>query len=133
MGYWKKVQAELDEMGDSTDGIDIEKEMKSVEKDWFDEHVEVLADDEDLAKNVKNIIKNELSGSRMRTYIYTLADETEYEISIDAESEGEAEEILDGMSEKQIKKNAKESSDLQIVGVKKEKKVVETKEDKDGE
>jgi len=69
----------------------------------------------------------------MRTYIYTLADETEYEISIDAESEGEAEEILDGMSEKQIKKNAKETSDLQIVGVKKEKKVVETNEDKDGE
>ena len=62
MGYWKKVQAELDEMGDSTDGIDIEKEMKSVEKDWFDEHVEVLADDEDLAKNVMNIIKNEVSG-----------------------------------------------------------------------
>ena len=69
----------------------------------------------------------------MKTYTYTLADETEYEISIDAESEGEAEEILDGMSEKQIKKNAKESSDLQIVGVKKEKKVDETKEDKDGE
>ena len=28
MGYWKKVQVELDEMGDSTDGIDIEKEMR---------------------------------------------------------------------------------------------------------
>ena len=69
----------------------------------------------------------------MKTYTYTLADETEYEISIDAESEGEAEAILDGTSEKQIKKNAKESSDLQIVSVKKEKKVVETKEDKDGE
>ena len=39
----------------------------------------------------------------MKTYTYTLADETEYEISIDAESEGEAEEILDGMSEKEIK------------------------------
>ena len=62
MGYWKKVQVELDEMGDSTDGIDIEKEMKSVEKDWCDEHVEVIADDDDLAKNVKNIIKNGLSG-----------------------------------------------------------------------
>ena len=31
-------------------------------KDWFDEHVEVIADDEDLAKNVKNVIKNGLSG-----------------------------------------------------------------------
>ena len=62
MGYWKKVQVELDEMGDSTDGIDIEKEMKSVEKDWFDERVEVIADDDDLAKNVKNVIKNGLSG-----------------------------------------------------------------------
>ena len=69
----------------------------------------------------------------MKTYTYTLADETEYEISIDAESEGEAEEILDGMSEKQIKKNATESSDMQIVGVKKEKKVDVIKEDKDGE
>ena len=28
MGYWKKVQVELDEIGDSTDGIDIEKEMR---------------------------------------------------------------------------------------------------------
>ena len=69
----------------------------------------------------------------MRTYTFTLSDETEYEISIDAESEGEAEEILDGMSEKQIKKNATESSDMQIVGVKKEKKVDVIKEDKDGE
>ena len=69
----------------------------------------------------------------MKTYTYTLADETEYEISIDAESEGEAEEILDSMSEKQITKNVKESSDLQIVGVKKEKKVDVIKEDKDGE
>jgi hypothetical protein len=37
------------------------------------------------------------------------------------------------MSEKQIKKNATESSDMQIVGVKKEKKVDVIKEDKDGE
>ena len=69
----------------------------------------------------------------MRTYTFTLSDETEYEISIDAESEEKAEEILDGMSEKQIKKNATESSDMQRVGVKKEKKVDVIKEDKDGE
>lgn len=36
MGYWKKVQAELDEMGDSTDGMDIEKAMKSVERVFED-------------------------------------------------------------------------------------------------
>mgnify|MGYP003144109576 CR=1 FL=1 len=69
----------------------------------------------------------------MKTYTFTLADETEYEISIDAENEEKAEEILDSMSEKEIKKNVKESSDLQIVGVKKEKKVDVIKEDKDGE
>ena len=28
MGYWKNVKIELDEIGDSTDGIDIEKEMR---------------------------------------------------------------------------------------------------------
>ena len=69
----------------------------------------------------------------MKTYTFTLADETEYEISIDFENEEKAEEILDSMSEKEIKKNVKESSDLQIVGVKKEKKVDVIKEDKDGE
>ena len=33
----------------------------------------------------------------MRTYTFTLSDETEYEISIDAENEEKAEEILDSM------------------------------------
>ena len=28
MGYWKNRKMELDELGDSTDGIDIEKEMR---------------------------------------------------------------------------------------------------------
>ena len=28
MGYWKEARAELDDIGDPTDGIDIEKEMK---------------------------------------------------------------------------------------------------------
>ena len=28
MGYWKEAKADLDEIGDPTDGIDIEKEMK---------------------------------------------------------------------------------------------------------
>ena len=30
MGYWKEAKADLDEIGDPTDGIDIEKEMKEV-------------------------------------------------------------------------------------------------------
>ena len=60
MGYWKKVQAELDEMGDSTDGIDIEKEMKSVEKDWFDEHVVVIGSDDKTNEIIKKKIKKGL-------------------------------------------------------------------------
>jgi|TARA_R110001583_G_scaffold124076_1_gene275539 hypothetical protein len=69
----------------------------------------------------------------MRTYTFTLSDETDYEVPIDAESEEKAEEILDKMSEKEIKKYAKEPSDLQVVGVKKEKKADAVKEKEDGE
>jgi len=64
MGYWKKRQAELDEVGESTDGIDIEKEMRDVEltnkyikEEWFDKHVKALGVDKDLAEKVKNKLK----------------------------------------------------------------------------
>ena len=60
----------------------------------------------------------------MRRYTFTLKDETEYEVPIESESEEKAEEILNKMSEKQIRKHAKVSSKkvtLQVMGVKKER------------
>ena len=60
----------------------------------------------------------------MRRYTFTLKDETEYEVPIESESEEKAEEILNKMSEKQIRKHAKVSSKevtLQVIGVTKEK------------
>ena len=36
MGYWQEARAELDDIGDPTDGIDIEKEMKeSIDRDNY--------------------------------------------------------------------------------------------------
>tara|TARA_R100001244_G_scaffold131315_1_gene104400 strand:- start:28 stop:240 length:213 start_codon:yes stop_codon:yes gene_type:complete len=57
----------------------------------------------------------------MRTYTFTLKDETEYEVGIDAKSETEAEEILEKMDKKEISKYSKISSDMQIISVSKDK------------
>jgi len=57
----------------------------------------------------------------MRTYTFTLKDETEYEVGIDAKSETEAEEILEKMDKKEISKYSKVSSDMQIISVSKDK------------
>ena len=44
----------------------------------------------------------------MRKYTYTLEEERQYVVGIDAESEQEAERMLDNMSKKDIEKNLTE-------------------------
>ena len=55
----------------------------------------------------------------MRKYTYTLEEERLYVVGIDAESEQEAERMLDNMSKKDIEKNLTEIIGLEIVSVKK--------------
>ena len=55
----------------------------------------------------------------MRNYTYTLEEERQYVVGIDAESEQEAERMLDNMSKKDIEKNLTEIIGLEIVSVKK--------------
>ena len=55
----------------------------------------------------------------MRKYTYTLKEERQYVVGIDAESEQEAERILDNMSKKDIEKNLTEIIGLEIVSVEK--------------
>ena len=55
----------------------------------------------------------------MRKYTYTLEEERQYVVGIDAESEQEAERVLDNMSKKDIEKNLTEIIGLEIVSVKK--------------
>ena len=54
----------------------------------------------------------------MRKYTYTLEEERQYVVGIDAESEQEAERMLDNMSKKDIEKNLTEIIGLEIVSVK---------------
>tara|TARA_R110000824_G_scaffold80961_1_gene203394 strand:+ start:446 stop:685 length:240 start_codon:yes stop_codon:yes gene_type:complete len=62
MGYWKKVQVELDEIGDSTDGIDIEKEMRKAMMNEYTikgvsySQVEARSEAEAIQKYKENIL-----------------------------------------------------------------------------
>tara|TARA_R110001583_G_scaffold177781_1_gene333421 strand:- start:859 stop:1143 length:285 start_codon:yes stop_codon:yes gene_type:complete len=55
MGYWKNVKIELDEIGDSTDGIDIEKVMREIYNNKFNLEEKVM---EDKVKEVTAEINN---------------------------------------------------------------------------
>jgi low affinity Fe/Cu permease len=55
----------------------------------------------------------------MRKYTYTLKEERQYVVGIDAESEQEADKILDKMSKKEVEKHLTEIVWFDIISVKK--------------
>ena len=55
----------------------------------------------------------------MRKYTYTLKEERQYVVGIDAESEQEADKILDKMSKKEVEKYLTEIVWFDIISVKK--------------
>jgi hypothetical protein len=63
MGYWKEARAELDDIGDPTDGIDIEKEMKEAMMNEYTikgtsySQVEARSEEEAIQKYKENILE----------------------------------------------------------------------------
>ena len=55
----------------------------------------------------------------MRKYTYTLKEERKYRVEIDAESEQEADEILEDISVEEMKKNLMEITSFDVVSVEK--------------
>jgi len=55
----------------------------------------------------------------MRKYTYTLKEERKYVVGIDAESEQEADEILEDISVEEMKKNLMEITSFDVVSVEK--------------
>ena len=55
----------------------------------------------------------------MRKYTYTLKEERKYVVGIDAESEQEADEILEDIGVEEMKKNLMEITSFDVVSVEK--------------
>ena len=53
----------------------------------------------------------------MRKYTYTLKEERKYVVGIDAESEQEADEILEDISVEEMKKNLMEITSFDVISV----------------
>jgi len=53
----------------------------------------------------------------MRKYTYTLKEERKYRVEIDAESEQEADEILEDISVEEMKKNLMEITSFDVISV----------------
>ena len=55
----------------------------------------------------------------MRKYTYTLKEERKYRVGIDAESEKEADEILEDIGVEEMKKNLMEITSFEVINVEK--------------
>ena len=55
----------------------------------------------------------------MRKYTYTLKEERKYRVEIDAESEKEADEILEDIGVEEMKKNLMERTSFEVINVEK--------------
>ena len=55
----------------------------------------------------------------MRKYTYTLKEERKYRVEIDAESEKEADEILEDIGVEEMKKNLMEITSFEVINVEK--------------
>tara|TARA_R100000306_G_C4252928_1_gene81341 strand:- start:210 stop:440 length:231 start_codon:yes stop_codon:yes gene_type:complete len=53
----------------------------------------------------------------MRKYTYTLKEERKYRVGIDAESEQEADEMLEDISVEDMKKNLMEITSFEVISV----------------
>ena len=53
----------------------------------------------------------------MRKYTYTLKEERKYRVEIDAESEKEADEILEDIGVEEMKKNLMEIASFEVISV----------------
>jgi hypothetical protein len=53
----------------------------------------------------------------MRKYTYTLKEERKYRVGIDAESEKEADEILEDIGVEEMKKNLMEIASFEVISV----------------